>query len=62
MDAVKEGSKWIDYIKSAVANLNDKKIYTNFMPYIKASTHPSIQDQQIMAKNLIQFIDENIEW
>ena len=62
MDAVKEGSKWIDYIKSAVANLNDKKIYTNFMPYIKASTHPSIQDPQIMAKNLIPFLDEQIAW
>jgi hypothetical protein len=62
MDAVKEGSKWIDYIKSAETNLDDKKIYTHFMPYIKASAHPSIQDQQIMANNLIQFIDKNIEW
>lgn len=62
MDAVKEDSKWIDYIKSAVANINDKKIYINFMPYIKASTHPSIKDHQIMANNLIQFIDEHIEW
>ena len=62
MDAAKEGSKWMDYIKLAVGNLNDKKIYTHFMPYIEASAHPSIQDQQIMANSLIQFIDENIEW
>ena len=55
MDAAKEGSKWIDYIKSAVANLNDKKVRTHFMPYLKASAHPSIQDQQIMANSLIEY-------
>ena len=62
MDAAKKGSKWITYIKSAVANLNDKKIYTHFMPYIKATAHPSIEDQQIMSNSLIEFIDKNIDW
>ncbi|WP_034043037.1 SGNH/GDSL hydrolase family protein [Wocania ichthyoenteri] len=62
MDAAKEGSKWIDYINSAVTNLNDKKIYTHFMPYIKAAAHPSIEDQQIMSNSLIEFIDKNIDW
>ena len=62
MDAAKEGSKWITYIKSAVANLNDKKIYTHFMPYIKATAHPSIEDQQTMSNSLIEFIDKNIDW
>ncbi len=62
MDAVKEGSKWIDYIKTAVVNLNDKMIYTHFMPYIEASTHPSIKDQKEMANSLIGFIEENIDW
>jgi hypothetical protein len=62
MDAVKEGSKWIDYIKTAVANLNDQKIHTHFMPYIKASAHPSIQDQKEMATGLIRFIEKNITW
>jgi hypothetical protein len=62
MDAVKEGSKWMDYIKTAVANLNDQKIHTHFMPYIKASAHPSIQDQKQMATSLIRFIEENITW
>ncbi|MGB0879012.1 MAG: SGNH/GDSL hydrolase family protein [Polaribacter sp.] len=62
MDAAKEGSKWMEYIKTAVTNLNDKKIYTHFMPYIKSTVHPSIQDQQVMANSLIQFIDKNIEW
>lgn len=62
MDAAKEGSKWIDYIKIAVANLNDKTIYTHFMPYIEASAHPSIKDQEEMANSLIGFIEENIDW
>lgn len=62
MDAAKEGSKWMEYIRGAVANLNDKNIHTHFMPYIKSIGHPTIQDQQIMAQSLIKFIDENIEW
>lgn len=62
MDAAKEDSKWMDYIKTAVANLNDKMIYTHFMPYIEASAHPSIKDHKEMANSLIGFIEENIDW
>ena len=62
MDAVKEGSIWKDYIKTAAANLNDEMIYTHFMPYLEASTHPSIKDQEIMANHLIQFIEDTINW
>ncbi|MFT6731617.1 MAG: hypothetical protein ACJA1H_002960, partial [Glaciecola sp.] len=62
MDAAKEGSKWKEYIKIAVANLDDKKMHTHFMPYLKSKGHPTINDQQTMAKSLIEFIDNNIEW
>jgi hypothetical protein len=62
MNAAEEGSKWMKFIKVAVENLNDEKIYTHFMPYIKSLSHPSVEDQQIMANSLIQFIDKNIEW
>ncbi|WP_190809959.1 SGNH/GDSL hydrolase family protein [Flagellimonas sp. S3867] len=62
MDATKEGSKWPGYIEKAVANLNDKAIYTHFMPYIEATAHPSIEDQEVMANGLISFIEENIDW
>ena len=62
MDAAKEGSKWIDYIETVVANLDDKTIYTHIMPYIEALAHPSIKDQEEMSKNLIRFIEENIDW
>ena len=62
MNAAEEGSKWMKYIKVAVENLSDEKIHTHFMPYNKSFAHPSVQDQQIMANSLIQFIDKNIEW
>jgi len=62
MDATKEGSKWMEYIQTAVTNLNDKKMYTHFMPYIAAAAHPSIKDQEVMAKSLIEFIEKNIDW
>jgi len=62
MDAAKEGSKWVGFIKKAVKNLDDKAIYTHIMPYIAAPAHPSIEDQEQMANSLIAFIDENIDW
>jgi len=62
MDAAKEGSKWVNYIEKAVTNLNDKTIYTHFMPYIEATAHPSIKDHEKMANSLIQFIDDTIDW
>jgi len=62
MDATKEGSKWVGYVKRAVANLNDKNIYTHFFPFKETQGHPSINEQEEMANSLIQFIDENIDW
>jgi len=62
MDAAQEGSKWKDYIKTAVTNLKDSTVYTHFMPYIEATAHPSIKDHEEMAESLIGFIEENIEW
>lgn len=62
MDAVKEGSKWRYYVEAAVASLNDKMIYTHFMPYLKASTHPTIKHHEEMANDLMVFIEENIDW
>ncbi|MRT92814.1 SGNH/GDSL hydrolase family protein [Ancylomarina sp. 16SWW S1-10-2] len=62
MDATKEGSKWIDYINKAVTNLNDKNIYTHFIPYKGTPGHPTIQEQEELASSLIHFIDDNIIW
>ena len=62
MDAAKEGSKWMDYIETAVSNLEDDRVYTHFMPYIKATAHPSVTDHEAMARSLTGFIEANIEW
>ena len=62
MDAAKQDSKWIKYIKTAVNNLKDDKIYTHIMPYIESNAHPSVEDNQIMSKDLINFIDNHIDW
>lgn len=62
MDATREGSKWMRYIEKAVVNLNDKNIYTHFIPFKKTPGHPSIKEQEEMANSLIHFIDEKIDW
>ena len=62
MDATKEGSKWTSYIEKAVSRMDDTKIYTHFMPYKETPGHPSIKEHEIMAKSLIKFIEDTIEW
>ncbi len=62
MDATKEGSKWPSYIQQAVEKINDKKIYTVAFPYKNTGNHPTKEEQQMMANDLIKFIDKNIKW
>jgi hypothetical protein len=62
MDATKPGSPWPGYIEKAVAELNDKNIYTHFIPYKNTNGHPSVKEQQVMADDLIAFIEQNIKW
>lgn len=62
MDATKAGSPWPDYVKQAVAQLHDSKIYTHFFPYKNTGGHPSIVEQKAMATSLIAFIKKHIRW
>jgi hypothetical protein len=62
MDATKSGSPWPGYIEKAVTGLNDKKIYTHFIPYKNTNGHPSAKEQQVMADDLIGYIEQNIKW
>ena len=62
MDATAEGSPWPGYIKSAVEQLGDKKMYTHFFPYRKSPGHPKKREQQENAESLIKFIDENVRF
>ncbi|TWI98069.1 lysophospholipase L1-like esterase [Mucilaginibacter frigoritolerans] len=62
MDATKQGSPWPGYIEKAVASLNDKNIYTHFIPYKNTNGHPSVKEQQAMADDLIAFMNKTITW
>lgn len=62
MDASKEGSPWISYVRTAAASLKDKNIYTCIFPYKGTDGHPNIQEHQQMADMLIAFIEKNIKW
>jgi hypothetical protein len=62
MDATREDSPWPRYVKSAVEQLDDDKIYTLFFPFIGKGGHPRVEDNKVMAKKLIGFIEENIDW
>lgn len=62
MDAVKEGAPWPGYIKKAVDQIGDKKIFVHIFPYKNTPGHPSKKEQQAMADDLINFIDQNIKW
>lgn len=62
MDAVKTGSAWPGYIQTAVDELKDEKVFTYFFSYKNTAGHPKTREQQQMANELIQFIDQHIVW
>lgn len=62
MDATKEGSKWPEYIASAIKKLKDVKIYQVVFPYKNTPGHPKRSEQETMAKQLISFIESNVRW
>ena len=62
MNATKEGSLWPRYIEKAVNRLSDSNIYTHFFLYKNTSGHPNRAEQKVMADDLINFIEENINW
>jgi hypothetical protein len=62
MDAVKDGLPWKGYIEKAVAKMNDKMISTHFFAYKNTPGHPSVQEHQAMADDLIKYIDGHVKW
>jgi hypothetical protein len=62
MDATKEGSPWPGYVVKAVNGLNDKNIHTLFFPFTGKAGHPRVDDNEKMAKILIEYIDKNVQW
>jgi len=59
MDVTREGSIWPGLVEKAVLTLNDKKIVCHFFPYKNTNGHPKEKEQQVMADDLIQFIEKN---
>lgn len=62
MDAMREGSLWPGYVDKAVVRLADPKIYSHFFKYKNTPGHPSVSEQQMMADDLIAFIEQTIKW
>lgn len=62
MGSVTPGSPWPDYIRKAVASLNDPAIHTHFFPYVGGNGHPNAAEHQAMAQSLIKRIDEVMKW
>jgi hypothetical protein len=62
MDITKKGSPWPGYVQSAVASLNDKKIFTYFAAYKDTPSHPKTAEQKVLAEGLIRFIEQHIKW
>jgi hypothetical protein len=62
MDAVKDEAPWRAYVSQAVDQLNDRKVFTHFFPFMNKGGHPRKEDNAVMAKSLIEFIDKNIKW
>jgi len=62
MSIMKNGTPWPAYVQRAVDSMNDRKIYTFFVPYKNSPGHPRVGEQREMANKLIRFIERNIEW
>ncbi|EHQ26081.1 electron transport complex, rnfABCdge type, D subunit [Mucilaginibacter paludis DSM 18603] len=62
MDAVKDALPWKGYVEKAVARTNDKLITTHFFAYKNTQGHPSVEENKVMADDLIAYIDSHIKW
>ena len=62
MDITKKGSKWINIVKKAASELQDKNIYTLFVPFKNTKGHPNVAEQNALADSLIHFIKKKFAW
>lgn len=56
MSAVRAASPFPEYIRKAVASLNDRKIGTHFFRPIAGNEHPTPEEHEIMASELIRVL------
>lgn len=57
MSAVRPGSLFPGYIEKAVASLNDKRIGTHFFQPVKHGEHPTKQEHEAMAEELVKVLE-----
>jgi lysophospholipase L1-like esterase len=62
MDATKESLPWRGYVEKAVSRMNDKAVMAHFFAYKNTPGHPSVQEHQVMADDLIKYIDNHVRW
>jgi hypothetical protein len=62
MDATRDGSPWPGYVTSAVESMDDPNLHTLFFPYINNPGHPRVEDNRMMADQLIGFIEGTFNW
>jgi lysophospholipase L1-like esterase len=62
MDASKENLPWRGYVEKAVSRMNDKMVTSHFFAYKNTPGHPSVEEQQAMADDLIKYIDNHVKW
>ncbi|HWB93397.1 MAG TPA: SGNH/GDSL hydrolase family protein [Puia sp.] len=62
MDITREGSPWPGYVRKAVQELKDPRIFTLVVPYKNTPGHPKTEEQKAMGQALIEFIDTTINW
>ncbi len=62
MGATQPGSLWPGYVRQAVKESSDQKVFSHFFSYKNTPGHPKANEQKVMADELIDFIDKNIKW
>lgn len=62
MDITQEDSPWPGYVDKAVSEMNDTLIYTHYFAWKDTPGHPNVKEQEIMANDLRQFIENTFNW
>jgi hypothetical protein len=62
MDAIRPGSKWPDYVRTAVAQMDDKRIDALIFDFTGYTHHPRVKHHEANAEKLTNFIRGKMGW
>lgn len=60
MDATRRNSPWPGYVRDVVREMNDRNMHVLFFPFTGKNGHPRRDDNEAMARVLIDLIDQNV--